>query len=256
MRKLICLLVAAACLATATGVASADDRYVALGDSYSAGTGSGPYTLDARCQRSPSAYPYLESRARPGTTLVFVACAGATTTDVLDSQLAALTPQTRLASITIGGNDAGFSGVVRACVTIGCPPAILRAAAFVRAELPRRLDAVYDAIRRRAPDATVAVLGYPRLFGATGCAATIGVITTERRRLNQLADLLDATIARRAAAHGFHYLSAIARFARHPVCAHDGWLHGIVPFSASESFHPTSRGHADGYLPLLRSALG
>jgi lysophospholipase L1-like esterase len=255
MSKLAAALVAA-CLAVAPATAAAADRYVALGDSYSAGTGAGPYTLDARCQRSPSAYPYLESRARADTTLVFVACAGATTADVLARQVSALTPDTRLVSITVGGNDAGFTKVLGACTVIGCPPALRKATAFVRAQLPARLDAVYAAIRRRAPRATVVVLGYPRLFGKRACAGTVGILKGERRQLNALADLLDATIARAAAARGLRYVSAIGRFAAHPVCAADPWLRGLRPLAIGESFHPTARGHASGYLPLVRGALG
>ena len=70
-------LVALACsllvLATPAGAAAAD-RYVALGDSFSSGVGTGSYTLSSSCRRSVYAYPYLVSQQRPDTTLAFVAC--------------------------------------------------------------------------------------------------------------------------------------------------------------------------------------
>ena len=54
------------------------DNYVALGDSYSSGTGTRSYTLNSTCQRGVYAYPYLVAQARAGTSLNFVACSGAT----------------------------------------------------------------------------------------------------------------------------------------------------------------------------------
>ena len=68
------------------GTAFAADKYVALGDSYSSGTGTRSYTLDSTCQRGIYAYPYLVAQARPNTSLTFVACSGAQTADVLNNQ--------------------------------------------------------------------------------------------------------------------------------------------------------------------------
>ena len=69
--------------------------YVALGDSFSSGVGTGSYTLDAGCKRSIYAYPYLLAQKRRHTTLDFAACSGATTDDVLTKQVASVTAQTR-----------------------------------------------------------------------------------------------------------------------------------------------------------------
>ncbi|HEY4281271.1 MAG TPA: SGNH/GDSL hydrolase family protein [Conexibacter sp.] len=255
LRPLAPLACAAAILAS-SGTAFAADRYVALGDSYSSGTGTGSYTLDSGCQRGTSAYPYLESRARANTTLVFVACSGATTDDVMASQISSVTSDTRLVSITIGGNDAGFSDVVTACVTIGCGGAITDATTYITGTLPGKLDTVYAAIARQAPSATVAVLGYPRLFSTSSCAGTTGIDSGERTSLNSVADLMDATIAREAARYGFTYKSAVSSFTGHAICSSSAWLNGLNIFSIGESFHPTRSGHSSGYLPLVSSVLG
>ena len=58
--------------------AFAGERYVALGDSYSSGTGTRTY-FDSGCQRSTYAYPSLIDVQRPNTDLVFAACSGAKT---------------------------------------------------------------------------------------------------------------------------------------------------------------------------------
>jgi lysophospholipase L1-like esterase len=259
MRKVLRGLAPVVCAAVVfggAGTASAADRYVALGDSYSSGTGTGSYSLDSGCQRGTSAYPYLASRQRPNTDLVFVACSGATTDDVMASQISSVTAATRLVSITIGGNDAGFSSVVSACVTSSCGATITRADTYIRNTLPGKLDTVYTAIQRQAPGATVAVLGYPRLFSASSCAGTLGIDATERTQLNALADLADSTIATRAAAYGFSYRSAISSWTGHAICSGSAWLNGLNIFSIGESFHPNRAGHSSGYTPLVRSVIG
>src|SRR5262249_17776728 len=88
------------------------DNYVALGDSYSSGVGTGSYTLDAACKRSVYSYPYLYTQQHPGTTLSFVACSGAKTSDLLSKQVQALSGTTTLVTMTIGGNDIGFANLI------------------------------------------------------------------------------------------------------------------------------------------------
>lgn len=257
LRPLAPLVCAMAVFAGAgAGSALAADEYVALGDSYSSGTGTGSYTLNSGCQRGVYAYPYLASRQRPNTTLVFVACSGAKTDDVMASQIASVTATTRLVSISIGGNDAGFSSVVSACVLGDCTAAIARAETYIRTTLPGKLDTVYAAIQRQAPGATVAVLGYPRLFSSSSCAGTFGIDANERTLANGTADLLSSTIAGRAAAYGFRYVSAIPSFTGHAVCSSSAWLNGLNIFNTGESFHPNRAGHSSGYTPLVRSVIG
>src|SRR5262245_24578488 len=97
-----------ACAAPAVSVAG-PVNYVALGDSYSAGVGAGSYESDSgSCRRSDNAYPKLWANNRSPVSFKFVACSGARTDNVLNSQLSALTPDTTLVTITVGGNDAGF----------------------------------------------------------------------------------------------------------------------------------------------------
>ena len=78
-------------MALTTGPAhAAGTSYVALGDSYSSGTGTRTYISDGTsCQRSVYAYPSLD-RGAQGPTLNFRACSGATVADVTNTQLSAL----------------------------------------------------------------------------------------------------------------------------------------------------------------------
>src|SRR5882672_5021375 len=99
----------------ATASAAAASQYVALGDSYSSGVGTRVfYSESGSCKRSPEAYGPKIAAAR-GYTLSFQACSGAKTTDVNGKQLGTLSGSTALVTITIGGNDAGFSNVILNC---------------------------------------------------------------------------------------------------------------------------------------------
>ncbi|MEV5510033.1 SGNH/GDSL hydrolase family protein [Streptomyces orinoci] len=237
--------------------ASSGPAYVAMGDSYSSGVGSGSYdSASGSCKRSTRAYPALWAAAHAPSGFAFVACSGARTGDVLDQQIGSLGPDTRLVSLTIGGNDAGFGDTMKSCVLgsdSSCLDRIGQATAYIQDQLPGRLDDVYSAIGDKAPDARVVVLGYPRLYRLGGVC--LGLSDTKRRALNDAADLLDSVIAKRAADHGFDYGDVAAAFAGHELCSGSPWLHS-VSWPVDESYHPTAAGQSGGYLPVLTSAAG
>ena len=243
----------------AAPAALAADRYVALGDSFSSGVGTGSYTLSSSCKRSVYAYPYLVSQQRPNTALTFVACSGATTSDVMASQIQAVTPDTAIVTVTIGGNDIHFADLIVQCTLSDCSAALDSTRASLATTLNPRLDTVYTAIRSQAPfGAKVVVLGYPREFTSSGCFGTLGISSTERSKANQLAEALDGVIAARATdpRFAFAYQSALAPFQTHAVCTSSPWLNGLNLFNTTESYHPNRNGQSQGYTPLVRSALG
>src|SRR6201996_9660406 len=153
----VCLAFAAQAMAT---------KYVALGDSYSSGVGTRTF-YEPTCQRSVSAYPYLEHEAHPTWTFVNATCSGATTSSLLSSQVSSVTSDTNWVTYTIGGNDAGFSSVITECALPSlfsdCNGAINEAQNIIKNTLPKRLDEVNNAIKTRAPRAQVIVLAYPHL---------------------------------------------------------------------------------------------
>src|ERR1700750_3188712 len=135
-----------------TGSALAADKYVALGDSYSAGNGANSTNLDSTCNRNTYAYPYLLAQQK-SLALTFVACAGAVTSDVINSQVNSITSDTRLVTLTIGGQDIGFTDLIIACTTLGCASQIATSQNQINTQLPAKLDATYAAIRAKAPSA-------------------------------------------------------------------------------------------------------
>src|SRR5262249_5882406 len=156
------LVLALAVLIPAASAAAAP-QYVALGDSYSSGVGSRVfYSESGSCKRSPEAYGPKVAAAK-GYTLSFQACSGAKTTDVNANQLGTLSSSTALVTITIGGNDAGFSNVIINCALyfFTCGGAISEANSFIANKLPALLDTTYNNIRAKATTAKIVVLGYP-----------------------------------------------------------------------------------------------
>ncbi|MFF7341012.1 SGNH/GDSL hydrolase family protein [Streptomyces sp. NPDC008163] len=250
---LLALLSTAALLLGAGPASAATGPYVALGDSYSSGEGAGDYTGDSgSCHRSPHAYPQLWATANSPSSFVFAACSGATTQDVINGQLGSLNSSTRLVSISIGGNDAGFADAMQTCVLQGtdaCVGAVNKAKSFATGQLPGRLDQVYTQIHNRAPNARVVVLGYPHLYKIGG-SCSFGISDTSRSAINGAADTIDSVVSGRASAHGFAFGDVRGAFTNHEICSADWWLNSTrIP--VHESYHPNAKGQAQGYLPTL-----
>lgn len=235
-------------------------KYVALGDSYSSGTGTRTY-YDSACQRSVYSYPYLVRNAHPTWTFVQAACSGAKTADVLNTQASSVTADTNYVTYTIGGNDAGFSSVITTCAqpswASNCDGAINTAQSFITNTLPARLDQVNNMIKSRAPNARVVVLDYPRLFQGQDCNALTWFSPAEETRLNQTADMLRTQIQNAAARAGanFTFKDVIPAFVGHAICDSTEWLNGLSN-PTGESYHPNTLGHSQGYAPIVRSVLG
>jgi lysophospholipase L1-like esterase len=251
----------AAALTTAPAAsAEAAVNYVALGDSYSSGVGAGDYiSSSGSCDRSALAYPEQWADANSPASFVSVACAGATTADVLDSQVSALNASTTLVSITIGGDDAGFSSVMETCVlspTSSCLNAVAAAEAFVANQLPARLDTTLQTIRADAPSAEIVVLGYPDLYDLSDSGSCIGLSTADRTALNQGADALDGALQAAALANNDTFADVRGQFAGHEICDSGSWLRSVDIFAIGSSYHPTAAGQDLGYLPVFASAVG
>jgi len=255
-------LVAAALAATVPIIATAAPAhaaapvdYVALGDSYSSGVGAPPY-LSGGCSRSNNSYAAQWAATHGAATFAFPACGGATTDDVLSTQVASVTANTDLVTITIGGNDVGFADTMVNC-TIGsdsaCVNSVNQGIAATNTTLPAKLDATYAAIRSRAPAARVVVLGYPRLISPTGSCGLFNLSTAKRTALNNGADILSGVIGARAAAAGFTYLDARGPFATHGACGSSPWINRFNLLAIGDSYHPNAAGYTQGYLAMLNS---
>jgi hypothetical protein len=161
-------------------------------------------------------------------------------------------------SITIGGNDVGFSSVMETCVllpTSFCVSAVDHAEAPVASQLPGELDSVLSAIHADAPSARVVVLDYPELYDLSRSSSCIGLSTTDRTDLNQGASQLDSQIQLAAARHGDVFADVRSAFSGHEICDPGSWLHSVNFLDVSESYHPTAAGQS-AYEQVFSAAAG
>lgn len=247
-------------LALTTSASASAVHYVALGDSYSSGLGAGDYiSSSGSCDRSTAAYSALWDAANSPASYVSVACSGATTSSVISSQISALSSATTLVSITVGGNDVGFSSVMETCVlesTSSCVSAIDNSESEMSSTLPGDLNSVLADIAKAAPSARVVVLGYPELYDLSQSSTCMGLSTTDRTDLNQAADELDAQIKAAAGRYGDVYADVRSAFSGHEICDSDSWLHSLNFLDIDESYHPTADGQADAYYPVFAANAG
>lgn len=264
--------------------------YAALGDSYSAGEGNGPFDGSChRAERSDSAYPrILPSLVGYVSAPSFHACTGAVAADVWrraqpnrggqEIQTHYLSPSTRLVTLTIGGNDLGFSSIVAQCLLpTDCTESDL--ADEVRAGLTTigpKLVNTYERVRAGMdPAGYLVVAGYPHLF-VTGADADCKpfISSHEASWIDSLVDSGDAKIAAAVRAARRHsgnvsYVNVVDAFAGHELCSDDQWLYGIHPAFdeglnlIQGSYHPTragQRAYANAFAaflsrPAIRTAL-
>ncbi len=157
-------------------------QYVAMGDSFSSGEGNPQFEAGTdesdvnECHRSPKAWPRLLQFDLDLGSTAFVACSGATTTNVLNggqlgdepAQVDALSSDTNVATITIGGNDVGFREYIEGCVGVdvcgfGTTPYSTIMSTINSQGFHEDLVDTYEEILEEAPNAELYVLDYPYL---------------------------------------------------------------------------------------------
>jgi len=253
--------------------AATGGTYVALGDSYSSGVGAEATAADhnplSGCQRTSKAYYHQIARSFRFRSTAFWACAGATTRTVLTgksgepSQLDRIDGGTSLITISVGGNDVGFSKVMAGCV-VKLPWSRTcteqgKDVAYRIADLRRSLPDLYARIIAKAPRARIVVMGYPRPFsevdGAAGDNISVGDQQWLNARARDLNEVIRQTVAeadqRVAETNGagsVEFVDAYSAFAGHEVGSADPYMNGLAVSLASlaaepRSFHPTARGH-------------
>lgn len=265
---LIGILALLALIAAATACAVAQGRrtppgtpeYVALGSSFAAGAGLGP--LERRspllCARSVNGYPQQLSRMR-GLSIVDMSCGGAMASHLLQGgqffqgpQIRTINRETRLVTITVGGNDIGYVGdlsllaarkensvfgwLVRS-LWKGPKPPLHRDYAGLRAELAATLKAVHE----RAPEATVIVATYPTLIPPAGTCERIGLTESEAALMRKVGDQLAATTRAAASDGGAILVDMHGLGASHNACAATPWTSGWRDAHGAP-FHPTRLG--------------
>jgi lysophospholipase L1-like esterase len=236
-------------------------RYVALGDSYTAAPLVPDTDTTNGCLRSTNNYPALVAAALPGVELVDVSCSGADTASMVGfqqtneeakpPQFDALTDDTDLVTLGIGGNDFNLFGtLVGTCAQLRSAdptgsPCSDRYSDGASDELTRQLDdigshvaAVVAGIRERAPEARVIVVGYPQIIPARGSCSkllplAVGDYPFARRVSAGLADAV------KRGARDAEFVDLFGPSAGHDICSDDPWINGANTDPARAlAFHP------------------
>ncbi|MGW5216212.1 SGNH/GDSL hydrolase family protein [Streptomyces sp. NPDC004051] len=254
--------VGAAASAQAAPAAAEPPRYVALGDSYAAAPLVPPVDpADLRCLRSLADYPHITAEAL-GAELTDVSCSGATSKHLSTAQhpgtapqYDALTPDTDLVSVTIGGNDTGLFDEVLGCINILPRPHGTSCAEENTAggtdKVRARIDAwapafaaVLDEIARRAPRAEVFVVGYGTYFRPDGCHPAQPFWKQDANHLQSAINHLNTALERAAEEHGATFVDTRTLSIGHDICAApaDRHIEGLIPTHAAAPLHPNAAG--------------
>ncbi|GAA3735981.1 lysophospholipase L1-like esterase [Spinactinospora alkalitolerans] len=252
-------------------------NYYALGDSYSSGDGAEDYAPDTAvadgCWRSANAYPETVARSYDfAGELTFLACSGQRgnvmleSLDSEDSQIASLTPHTSLVTIGIGGNDLGFTSVLKTCM-LRVPLLESSACQAQEDDVDKRMRTfeatfadVLAEVRERVPDSRVIVLGYPRLFveEPSGLYYTLtsgdqiwlnDTIQRFNEQLEEAVAEVDAGIADWGEVGSVEFVDVYDALDGHEVGTEEPWVNGVLLRSLTDgitidrsTFHPTSEG--------------
>lgn len=236
--------------------------YVNLGDSYSAGFGSG--TLASAtipdCLRGTGPTHVSKIDALKNVALRFDAsCAGATTKDIAKI-IGAIKPQLAtadLVTLTLGANDLDTRALVMACSTLGTDAACNQALFAGIMAIPAVGSSASKTLRAldAATPGKILVLGYPRLFSTTN--GNQPLITAKRaKQLNALDDMLNLAILGATARTSARFVPVTGAFLGHGLGSAAPWIY----FNASNfidpfNLHPTTDGYLDGYYPAVKRQL-
>ncbi|HLN77240.1 MAG TPA: SGNH/GDSL hydrolase family protein [Nocardioidaceae bacterium] len=254
-------------------------KYVALGDSYTAAPLVPNTDLANGCFRSDNNYPHLVADQLDIDKLVDVSCSGAETGDLthrqhtvgdatVRPQLAAVTRDTDLVTLGIGGNDFDlFHTLVATCSRLrredpaGSPCARTLAARGVRLvaetrQISARVERSVRMIQRRAPKATVVLVGYLRLVPTTGRCPGLAFAQGDYAFGTRVSTALNAAIERAARRTGSRFVDMYAASAGHDVCADVPWVNGRQTVQGEAlAYHPFAAGQ-DAVAEELVKVLG
>ncbi len=254
-------------------------------------------TIDNQCHVSMLSYPLLIGHELGFNSYHSVTCSGATTNDVINTsdgyrgQARPFTERYKLSlqevssilsnffqgyigqldfvkqyqpkniTISIGGNDIGFSARLRSCLNFGtCFSTYEDRLEFVQevnSAFPKLVDTYTKLKNNGAADANIYVIGYPQIAKAGGdCAQNVHMNNDELVFAQYAIDYLDTAIKLATEKAGVFYVDTQDSFYNHRLCeAGPGSvaMNGITAGNdfpdklggpiGRESYHPNTFGH-------------
>jgi lysophospholipase L1-like esterase len=277
LRRTAVLAVAMLALLAAFAGSARAANYVALGDSYAAGPLIPNPLLPLGCLKSSNNYAHL---AAPGIglTLRDPTCSGATTEDMTNPQnvdpdgpnppqFNSLDAETTVVSLTIGGNDIGFSDIALDCVTLNpfSTPCKNKYNSGGKDQIAERIaatapkvDAVLDGIAELSPSAEVFVVNYAPIFPETGfgCWPQMPIGFGDVPYLRAKQKELNAMLATQAAGNGATLVDWYKAGIGHDACKGSStrWVEPVVPSNPAAPIHPNKAGMQGAANALVAAA--
>ena len=171
-----------------------------------------------------------------------------------------------MVSLTIGGNDIGFSEVAESCLTFNpfstpCKDQYLKGG---NDELAERIEetapkvaTVLQEIHELAPAADVYVVNYPAIFPPTGfgCWPQLPIGWGDVPYLRSTQQGLNAMLAEEAAANEATLVNWYAASIGHDACksVSKRWVEPLIPGTLAAPIHPNKAGMAGGAAVLVEA---
>lgn len=234
-------------------------NYVNLGDSYSAGFGSGsikegPFT---GCAQTTGPSHVTKIDQLPGVELTAdVACAGYNTALIVQAaaSVAPQLAQADLVTLTLGGNNLMWGETVAACANGSTAETCQAMLKLGYASMPALRADVRSTIKQidAATSAKILVLGYPQLF--TSSHGDQPLITAKNARaLNKLGDTLNRNIKAATRGTDSSFVSVTGAFMNHGLGATQSWISfNLANPKDPFNLHPTTTGYLNGYYPAVK----
>lgn len=248
-----------------TGPAAKPHQLVNLGDSFSAGIGSGGVTsLSIRpdcLQGDGPDHISVLARHPSVDVLVDAACSGLDSAGIGavldDATVSDALSRASVVTLTIGGNDVAWVETILACSTFSTPEACSAALQRVGATIERAALAAGRTVALivASSPGRVVVLGYPHLVHPR--PRSLPMSPPRAVQLNEMTDALNASIRRAAEAEGARFVDITDRFAGHGLGSPAPWINlDMANLGHWGNLHPNRDGYLLGYLPALLDELG
>lgn len=242
--------------------------YVALGDSYTSGPLVLPHDttfVSQDCGQSIYNYPHLAARQIHADVFRDLSCSSATINDFTRTQRAAagsrvqpqfnaLTKDTDVVTLGIGGNDVGFVGLAIDCLRFSefgvgrgpCTPNYVHDGVDT---ISRKIKAMgddlgvaLDQIHVKSPHAKVLVVSYPAALPDDGfaCWPYAPILPADMPYLTAKYKEMNSELATTAATHRSEYVDIYASGIGHDICQLPAraWVNAAVVIPPSFPAHP------------------
>lgn len=245
--------------------------YVSLGDSYTAAPALVKQVTDntpGECFQSDANYPHIVAKAIKAPSFTDVSCSGAFTKHLTEAQWTkdgsnapqanALSPETKLVTIGLSGNDTYLFPLFFECAGKPHDPANPsfcvkkfrsngrdKFIESTRAVIPK-INEMLSIVRERAPNAEVFVVGYPQITpnDGTDCPDEMPFTAADLTYLDSGMRQLNAELRAAAKAHAMTYVDTYTPSEGLGVCAPRDrrWIESVVPTDPTFAMHPNPVG--------------